>query len=124
MPPAATESTVADRAAAPAAPARAAPSRPDEQQLLTLLGSLDLGDFPTEPQRLELSSHDAVARLERGDWMELIGRDGDAQHVKVAWINDPRTVVLLVRRPDRRAMSLRMAELQQRFEQRRAMLIV
>jgi hypothetical protein len=126
LPPAPPTTGIRPPAAAPVQgpPTRPDAPRPDDQQLLTLLGTLDLGDFPTEPQRLRLSAHDAVARLERGDWLELIGRDGIPQNVKVAWINERRTVVLLVRRPDRRAMSLRMAELQQRLEQRRATLIV
>jgi hypothetical protein len=99
-------------------------SRSGEQRLLTVLSSLDLGDFPDDPQRLRLDPDEALARLRRGDWLELIGRDGLPQEVKVAWINSRRTVVLLVRRPDRRALSLRASELHQRFAQRKATLLV
>jgi hypothetical protein len=67
---------------------------------------------------------DALSRLSRGDWLELIGRDGEPQDVKVAWINSRRTVVLLVRRPDRRALSLRASELRERFASQRASFIV
>jgi hypothetical protein len=95
-----------------------------DQRLLSVLSSLDLGDFPEHPQRLRLEPDGALERLRRGDWLELIGRDGLPQEVKVAWINSRRTVVLLVRRPDRRALSLRTAELHQRFADRKAALIV
>lgn len=98
--------------------------RSGEERLLTVLGTVDLADFPEMPERLRLPPDDALARLQRGDWLELLGRDGLPQEVKVAWINARRTVVLLVRRPDRRAMSLRTAELHQRFAQHRASLIV
>jgi hypothetical protein len=99
-------------------------SRSGDQRLLSVLSSLDLGDFPENPQRLRLDPDEALERLRRGDWLELIGRDGLPQEVKVAWINSRRTVVLLVRRPDRRALSLRAAELHQRFAQHKATLIV
>ena len=95
-----------------------------EQRLLTVLSTVDLNDFPATPERLRLDPDEAIARLRRGDWLELVGRDGLPQEVKVAWINARRTVVLLVRRPDRRTLSLRTAELHQRFAQRRALLIV
>jgi hypothetical protein len=89
-----------------------------------VLSSLDLSDFPADPQRLRLPAPEAIERLQHGDWLEMLGRDGLPQEVKVAWINHRRTVILLVRRPDRRALSLRISELQQRFEQQRAALIV
>jgi hypothetical protein len=98
--------------------------RSGDQRLLTVLSTLDIGDFPADPQRLRLDPDEALARLRRGDWLELIGRDGLPQEVKVAWINARRTVVLLVRRPDRRALSLRADELKLRFAQHKAALIV
>jgi hypothetical protein len=95
-----------------------------EHRLLSVLSEVSLADFPLKPQRLQMGPDDALARLSRGDWLELIGRDGEPQDVKVAWINSRRTVVLLVRRPDRRALSLRVAELRERFATQRASLIV
>jgi len=88
-----------------------------------VLSSIDLADFPAEGERRRTDPDEAVAQLERGDWLELTGRDGLPQEVKVAWINARRTVVLLVRRPDRRALSLRMNDLRERFAQHRACLI-
>jgi len=101
-------------------PAGAAP----EHRLLSVLNEVSLADFPVKPQRLRMDPDDALARLNRGDWLELTGRDGEPQEVKVAWINSRRTVVLLVRRPDRRALSLRVTELRERFATQRALLIV
>jgi hypothetical protein len=98
--------------------------RSGDQRLLSVLSTLELTDFPKAPQRLRMDPDEAMARLSRGDWIELIGRDGLPQQVKVAWINARRTVVLMVRRPDRRALSLRADELLQRFAQDKAALIV
>jgi hypothetical protein len=104
------------------------PSDPDsaasEHRLLSVLNEVNLADFPLKPQRLRMDPDDALSRLSRGDWLELIGRDGEPQDVKVAWINSRRTVVLLVRRPDRRALSLRASELRERFASQRASFIV
>jgi len=100
------------------------PERSGDQRLLSVLSTLELDDFPAFPQHLKLPPDESVARLRRGDWLELIGRDGLPQVAKVAWINTRRTVVLLVRRPDRRALSLRVDELHERFANQRATLIV
>ena len=64
-----------------------------------------------------------VERLARGKWIQLFARDGTTSYAKVAWINARRTVVLLVRHPDRRALSLRATEVVERFAQGRAFLI-
>ncbi|MEI7447906.1 MAG: hypothetical protein WCK28_23665, partial [Burkholderiales bacterium] len=97
--------------------------RAPERHLLSVLSDLDLADFPADPQRLRMDADIALGQLDRDVWLELVGRDGTVQEVKVAWINTRRTVVLLVRRPDRRAMSLRIDELRERFAQRRAAII-
>ncbi|MCO5101615.1 MAG: DUF1631 domain-containing protein [Burkholderiaceae bacterium] len=93
------------------------------RKLLEILESLDLDDLPQTPRRLQLAAEHAVGRIARGDWIELVARDGASGHSKVAWINRRRTVALLVRRADRRAMSLRIDELRERFEQGRAFLL-
>lgn len=116
--------------AAPAATERTPPAAPQEgdaegtdRRLLEILESLDLGDLAQPPVRCRLEPAQAIERLARGDWIELVARGGDSGHVKVAWINRRRTVVLLVRRADRRAMSLRIDELRERFDQGRAFLL-
>jgi hypothetical protein len=103
------------------------PERSDEdgteRRLLEILDSLDLGDLPSSPRRRELAPEQALEAMRRGDWIELVARDGSNAYLKVAWINRRRTVALLVRRADRRAMSLRMEELRTRFDQARAFLV-
>ena len=98
-------------------------SKSADERLLTVLNSLDLNDFPGLPTRLSISADDAMARLRRGDWIEVLGREGRTRQFKVAWINSRRTVLLLVRSPDRRALSLRMDELRERFANHKAVLI-
>ena len=98
--------------------------RPDaDQRLLTVLGSLDLNDFPVRPQRVVIDPDEAMARLARGSWVEMTGRNGQQYEAKVAWVNPRRTVVLMVRRNDGRAVSVRASELRERFAANRAVLI-
>ncbi|HEY0877423.1 MAG TPA: DUF1631 family protein, partial [Zeimonas sp.] len=104
----------ADADADPDAPGR---------RLLEILESLDLDDLPHAPRRLPLAAEHALDRIARGDWIELSGRQGESGYSKVAWINRRRTVVLLVRRADRRAMSLRIDELRDRFARGRAFVV-
>ncbi|MFP5462271.1 MAG: DUF1631 family protein [Gammaproteobacteria bacterium] len=99
-------------------------SEGDGGRLLEVLASLDLGDLPAAPRERVEDAEQALASLRRGDWLRL-GGDGDAPvHAKVAWINARRTVVLLVRQPDRRALSLRSAELLERLREGRAARLV
>ncbi len=93
------------------------------RKLLEILESLDLDDLPTSPRRLQLAPDQAIDRIARGDWIELVARDGASGYSKVAWINRRRTVALLVRRADRRAMSLRTDELRERLARERAFLL-
>ncbi len=93
-----------------------------ERRLIEILESLDLADLPAEPLRQTLTPAQACAQLVRGDWIELSTRKERA-YLKVAWINHRRTVALLVRHADRRATSLRMDELRERFAQQRAFIV-
>lgn len=110
---------------ASAEPAQPAPAEPEgtERKLLEVLSSLDLNDLPADPQPLRLDPEQAFATMRRGHWLRLWGRDGAPAYVKVAWINTRRTVVLMVRHPDRRALSMRASELMERFAQGRAVRI-
>lgn len=94
-----------------------------EQRLLEVLHSLDLSDPPQSLDREDIAVDRLVATVGRGHWLTLIGQDGGVSIAKIAWVNSRRTVVLLVRHPDRRALSMRMDELRQRAEQGRAYLI-
>jgi hypothetical protein len=93
-----------------------APANEPERKLLEVLSSLDLSDGDQERTVLELSAHDALALVDRGRWLELVSSEGQRSRAKVAWVNHRRTVVLLMRYPDRKAVSLRMQEVQSRIE--------
>ncbi len=116
------EPTRADAELARGAEEEAAAGAPG-QRLLEVLSSIDLADLPAAPSVIPMMGADPVERLVRGHWLQLMTRDGVASFAKVAWINERRTVILLVRHPDRRALSLRAAELRERFSQGRAFLI-
>lgn len=92
-------------------------------RLLELLDTVDLTDLPGQPRRQLLEPDEAFGRIARGDWIEMESRDGAQRYMKIAWINRKRTVALLVRHPDRRALSLRMHEMARRFEAGRAFLL-
>jgi hypothetical protein len=91
-----------------------------DRKLLEVLSSIDLNDLPASPEPLRWDPEQAFGTLHRGHWLRLVGRDGIPVYVKVAWINARRTVVLMVRHPDRRALSMRASELLERFAQGRA----
>jgi len=105
------------------APHEAPEAEGSERRLLEILESLDLSDLPAEPARRDLTPAQACAQVARGDWVELTARGGERAYLKVAWINRRRTVALLVRHADRRAMSLRMEELRERFERQQAWIV-
>lgn len=110
--------------AGPAGTQEARPAEDQEagagQRLLEVLASLDLDDLPARPQLQAAEPQQALADLRRGDWLQLVGQDGQPMYAKVAWINARRTVVLMVRHPDRRALSMRAAELLERLRDGRA----
>ena len=64
-----------------------------------------------------------MAVIERGIWLRMLLPDGADFYAKVAWVNERRTVVLMVRHPDRRALSMRMVELGDRFARRQAFVV-
>ncbi len=101
----------------------AADDRGPEQKLLEVLHSLDLSDPPQALDRREIEVDRLLETVDRGLWLALVGNDGITSIAKIAWVNSRRTVILLVRYPDRRALSLRMDELKRRADVGRAYLI-
>lgn len=94
-----------------------------ERKLLELLDTVDISDGHGDYVRRDLGSDEAMDLLQVGTWLELLAGPEGSRFGKVAWVNDRRTVVLLVREPDRKAMSLRSGELLTRFSERRAFLL-
>ncbi|MFT3804167.1 MAG: DUF1631 family protein [Burkholderiaceae bacterium] len=112
----ATAAELAPRPAGRAAEARHGVTEVSDRHLFEVLNSLDLSDAPLVSARVDMPPEQAVATLRRGMWIEVRSSDGSTNEAKVAWINPRRTVVLLVRHPDRKALSLRLSELKIRFE--------
>ena len=105
-------------------------TEPDEadraaHKLREVLSSLDLADLPTLAATRPLPVEEALNAVRRGDWLKFTSTtgSGNASFAKVAWINQRRTIVLLVRHPDRKAVSIGMRELRARFEQGRVCLV-
>ncbi len=93
------------------------------QRLLDILKSLDLDDLPDEPRHVAFDPEHAFRQINRGVWLEFTEAGNGPSYLKVAWVNRRRTVALLVRRSDRRAVSIRFSELQKRFARGLAHLI-
>ncbi|MBW6493523.1 MAG: DUF1631 domain-containing protein [Burkholderiaceae bacterium] len=93
------------------------------QRLLDILKSLDLDDLPDEPRHVAFDPEHVFRQINRGVWLEFTEAGNGPSYLKVAWVNRRRTVALLVRRSDRRAVSIRFSELQKRFARGRAHLI-
>lgn len=105
-------------------------SEPDEadraaHKLREVLSSLDLADLPALAATRLLPVEEALTAVRRGDWLKFTSNtsSSNASFAKVAWINQRRTIVLLVRHPDRKAVSIGMRELRARFEQGRVHLV-
>ncbi len=94
-----------------------------ERKLLELLDTVDVSEGHVDYVRRDLGPDEALDHLQIGTWIELIAGPDGSRFGKVAWINDRRTVVLIVREGDRKAMSLRSGELLTRFSERRAFLL-
>ena len=94
-------------------------------KLREVLSSLDLADLPTLAATRPLPVEEALTAVRRGDWLKFTSAtsSSSASFAKVAWINQRRTIVLLVRHPDRKAVSIGMRELRARFEQGRVHLV-
>ena len=94
-----------------------------EKKLLELLNSIDMSDGHVGLKRLEQGADQSMDSLQVNTWVELSSGNATTRYCKVAWINERRTVVLMVRESDRKALSLRSGELLSRFAQKRAWLL-
>ncbi len=94
-----------------------------EKKLLELLQNVNLTDGHEGWVRRDLGPDEALELIEPGSWLELFSPREGATFAKVAWINERHTTFLMVREHDRKALSLRSAELLERFAERRAFLL-
>lgn len=98
------------------APAREADNdEPGADRLLSLVESADLLDLPDPVRYSNARAGQQFARLSAGQWLEFRPSRDRPMRVKVVWINRRRSVAMLVRAPDRRAISRPMSELAELF---------
>ncbi len=90
-----------------------------ELKLRRLVDNTSLDDVPKRPQRLEIDPADLVRDLAPGQWLELVSSTRKRILAKVAWINDRRSVVLLLQHPDRLILSRHVSALEERARRRR-----
>lgn len=94
-----------------------------ERRLIDVLDSVDFSDFKEPVHRRDLSAEEGLEALSIGNWLELLQPGMPSKYAKLAWINDRRTVFLFVRLHDKKAVSLRAADLFQRISEKRAFLL-
>lgn len=92
-------------------------------RLLSVLQDIDLEDLPDKPGLVPNAENPDIDALACGDWLEYRQSNGRCVNLKVAWLSDRRSVALLVRHPDRRAMSKPMSRLRKLFAAGRLRLI-
>ncbi len=95
----------------------------DSAQLFEVMNAVDLSDCPPEQASLDLAPQAALDAINKDSWIRLTSRDGEVSMFKVAWLNQQRSLALLVRFPDRRALSLRFIDLRARLEEGHAALM-
>ncbi len=95
----------------------------DSARLFEVMNAVDLSDCPPEQAVLELAPQSALDLIDKGSWLRIASRDGEMSLYKVAWVNGARSLTLLVRFPDRRALSLRFDDLLRRLQEGQARLM-
>jgi hypothetical protein len=90
-----------------------------ELKLRRLIDNTSLDDAPRRPVRMEIAPAELARDLAPGHWLELITSTRKKILAKVAWINDRRSVVLLLQHPDRLILSRHVTALQERAERKR-----
>lgn len=90
--------------------------------LVRLLREVAVDDCPQNARAVPAAEAD-LDRIQPGCWLQM--QSGDQfSRMKVAWMNGDRSVVLLVREGDRKAMSLRGRDLHERLIRQSAMFLV
>lgn len=94
-----------------------------ELKLRRLIDETSLADAPLAPVRLPVEPAELVAGLQPGDWLQLITSTRELVLAKVAWINERRTVTLLLQHPDRLILSRHLSALENRARRGRVFLV-
>lgn len=114
MPPA--TSTTVPRTLTAHDPISAAAAR---EKLQALIRSTRMDDLPNAPRRFNLPVERFAAAMQPGRWLELISRSGRVDYAKVVWLNERRTMALLLLAPGQRIMTREVASLVKRARQGR-----
>lgn len=88
------------------------------QRLHALIDSTRVDDLPSQPRRFNLPAERFATALHTGRWMELISRSGRVDYAKVVWINERKTMALMLT-AQRRVMTREIDSLIKRVRQNR-----
>lgn len=94
-----------------------------ELKLRRLIDETSLDDAPASPTRVEIDPQQLVTNLQPGDWLQLVNSHRDLVLAKVAWINERRTVTLLLQHPDRLILSRHLSAIGNRARRGRVFLV-
>ena len=94
-----------------------------ELKLRRLIDETSLDDVPSAPVRLQIDSQQMVNELKPGDWLQLLNSNRELVLAKVAWINERRSVILLLQYPDRLILSRHMSAIANRARRGRVFLV-
>lgn len=89
------------------------------EKLQALIRSTRMDDLPNAPRRFNLPVERFAAAMQPGRWLELISRSGRVDYAKVVWLNERRTMALLLLAPGQRIMTREVASLVKRARQGR-----
>lgn len=92
------------------------------QEMIAATPMDDLSSFPT---RLAVPIDNFTEAFRPGQWLELVGRDGRSTFAKVVWLNERRTMVLLLlKQPGQRIMTRQISSLMKRVRQGRLFAVI
>lgn len=94
-----------------------------ELKLRRLIDETSLDDAPASPSRVQIDPQSMIANLQPGDWLQLVNSNRELVLAKVAWINERRTVALLLQSPDRLILSRHLAAIGNRAKRGRVFLV-
>lgn len=94
-----------------------------ELKLRRLIDETSLDDAPASPTRIQIDPQVMMANLQPGDWLQLVNSNRQLVLAKVAWINERRTVALLLQHPDRLILSRHLAAIGNRARRGRVFLV-
>ncbi|MDO5102678.1 MAG: DUF1631 family protein [Lautropia sp.] len=94
-------------------------------RLQGIIASTPMDDLSSFPTRLAVPTDNFAEAFRPGQWLELVGRDGRSTFAKAVWLNERRTMVLLLlKQPGQRIMTRQISSLMKRVRQGRLYAVV